>query len=90
MWPVVGLKSPKFILLETEDDLEDVRPTKTVQTPNYVSFSDWTVIIMTNFSVIKSNHPAFILTLLSFKYTVQNSKLGFSFGLDPKEIQANG
>lgn len=45
LWPLMGLKSPKFILLETEE----VRPTKTVQTPNYVSFNDWTVIIMTNF-----------------------------------------
>lgn len=45
LWPLMGLKSPKFILLKTED----VRPTKTVQTPNFVSFNDWTVIIMTNF-----------------------------------------
>lgn len=43
--PLMGLKSPKFILLKTED----VRPTKTVQTPDFVSFNDWTVIIMTNF-----------------------------------------
>lgn len=40
--------------------------------------------------MIKSNHPVFILTLLVFKYTVQNSKLGFLIELDPKEIQTNG
>lgn len=73
LWPVVGQKSPKLVLLEAEDAPEDIQSTRTV------NFNDGTVIIVTNLKMIKSNHPVFTLALLVSKYTVCESKLSFSF-----------